>query len=196
MKTPLRLVSTLCLSAFLVACASSPSNTLGQLPPTKYDDLEKLLLEASKKKDSQAVGLYLAAADLAWQQKQELRARTILESIDFNQATPAQYIFAKTLEAELALARNQANSALKALAHPSFTNLSEMPHNQQIRSQLVRALALQASGKNLAAARERVSVAALLEGQVAFDNHQVIWDLLNTLPRTQLDDTGDRKSVV
>ena len=191
MKTPLRLVSTLCLSALLVACASSPSNTLGQLPPTKYDDLEKLLLEASKKKDSQAIGLYLAAADLAWQQKQELRARTILEGIDFSQATPAQYIFAKTLEAELALARNQANSALKALAHSSFANLSEMPQNQQVRSQLVRALALQSSGKNLAAARERISVATLLEGQVAFDNHQLIWDLLSTLPRTQLDDTGE-----
>lgn len=191
MKTPLRIVSTLCLSAFLVACTSSPSNTLGQLPPTKYDDLEKLLLEASKKKDSQAVGLYLAAADLAWQQKQELRARKILEDIDFSQATPAQYIFAKTLEAELALARNQANSALKALGHSSFAHLHEMPQNQQVRSQLVRALALQSSGKTLASARERVSVAPLLEGQVAFDNHQIIWDLLSTLPRTQLNDTGE-----
>lgn len=191
MKTPLRLLSTLCLFALLVACTSSPSNTLGQLPSTKYDDVEKLLLEASKKKDSQAVGLYLAAADLAWQQKQELRARTILEDIDFSQATPAQYIFAKTLEAELALARNQANSALKALAHSSFANLSEMPQNQQVRSQLVRALALQSSGKILAAAHERVSVASLLEGQVAFDNHQIIWDLLSTLPRTQLDNTGE-----
>ena len=66
-----------------------------------------------------------------------------------------------------------------------------MPQSQQVRSQLVRALALQSSGKTLAAARERVSVALLLEGQVAFDNHQIIWDLLSTLPRTQLNDTGE-----
>ena len=191
MKTPLHLLSTICLSLFLVACSSSPSNTLGELPPTKYDDLDKLLMEASKKSDSQAVGLYLASADLAWQQKQALRAREILEGIDFSQATTAQYIFAKTLEAELALARKQAKSALKALEHSSFTHLGEMPLIQQVRSQLVRAQALQESGKPLAAARERIFIAPLLEGQMAFDNHQSIWELLSTLPRTQINDTGE-----
>lgn len=191
MKTPLHLLSTLCLSVFLVACSSSPSNTIGQLPPTKYDDLEKLLLQASKKNDSQAVALYLAAADLAWQQGQALRAREILESIDFNQATPAQNIFAKTLEAELALSRKQAKSALKALDHPSFRHLSEMPINQQVRSQLIRAQALEETGKPLAAARERIFIAPLLESEVAFENHQSIWALLSALPRTQLTETGE-----
>lgn len=191
MKTPLRVLSTLCLSVLLVACSSSPSNTLGQLPPTKYSDLDKLLEQAGSKNDSQALGLYLAAADLAWQQKQPLRARKILESIDTTHATPAQFIFAKTLEAELALARQQPNSALKALKHASFERLSEMPLVQQTRSQLVRAQALQDSGKPLAAARERIYIAPLLEGQSAFDNHQTIWALLSALPRTELEASGD-----
>ncbi len=192
MKTPLRVLSTLCLSVLLVACSSSPSNTLGQLPPTKYNDLDQLLEQASKKTDSQAIGLYLAAADLAWQQKKPLRARKILESIDTSHATPAQFIFAKTLEAELALARQQPSSALKALKHPSFERLSEMPLVQQTRSQLVRAQALQDSGKPLAAARERIYIAPLLEGQSAFDNHQTIWTLLSALPRTELEESGDK----
>ena len=191
MKTPLRVLSTLCLSALLVACSSAPSNTLGQLPPTKYSDLDKLLEQAGSKTDSQAIGLYLAAADLAWQQKQPLRARKILEGIDTTHATPAQFIFAKTLEAELALARQQPNSALKALKHASFERLSEMPLTQQIRSQLVRAQALQDSGKPLAAARERIYIAPLLEGQSAVDNHQTIWALLSALPRTDLEASGD-----
>ncbi len=191
MKTPLRLFSVICLAAFLAACASSPSDNLGQLPPTKYDDLEQLLLQASKRNDSKGVGLYLAAADLAWQQQQELRARKILEGIDFSQATPAQYIFAKTLEAELALARKQTNSALKALQHPSFVHLAEMPQFQQVRTALVLAQALQDSGKPLAAARERIAIAPQLEGQVAFANHQSIWELLNSLPRTQLKSSGE-----
>ena len=191
MKTPLRVLSTLCLSILIAACSSSPSNTLGQLPPTKYSDLDKLLEQAGKKSDSQAVGLYLAAADLAWQQKQPIRARKILESLDISQASPAQLIFAKTLEAELALARQQPNSALKALKHPSLERLSEMPLAQQTRSQLVRAQALEDSGKPLAAARERIYIAPLLEGQTAFDNHQAIWSLLSALPRTQLNETGD-----
>ena len=191
MKTPLRLFSVVCLAAFLAACASSPSNTLGQLPPTKYQDIEQLLLQASKRNDSRGVGLYLAAADLAWQQQQELRARKILDGIDYSQATPAQYIFAKTLEAELALARQQTSSALKALQHPSFVHIAEMPQTQQVRTALVRAQALQDSGKPLPAARERIAIAPQLEGQVAFANHQSIWDLLSTLPRTQLNSTGE-----
>lgn len=191
MKTPLRVLSTLCLSILIAACSSSPSNTLGQLPATKYSDLDKLLEQAGKKSDSQAVGLYLAASDLAWQQKQPLRARKILEGLDLSGASPAQLMFAKTLEAELALARQQPNSALKALKHPSFERLSEMPLAQQTRSQLVRAQALEDSGKPLAAARERIYIAPLLEGQTAFDNHQVIWSLLSALPRTQLNATGD-----
>ncbi len=121
----------------------------------QYSDLDKLLEQAGKKSDSQAVGLDLAAADLAWQQKQPLRARKILEGLDLSGASPAQLMFAKTLEAELALARQQPNSALKALKHPSFERLSEMPLAQQTRSQLVRAQALEDSGKPLAAARER-----------------------------------------
>ncbi len=191
MKTQLRALSTFVLLALLVACSSTPSSNIGQLPPNKYNDLDKLLEQAGKKNDNQAVGLYLAAADLAWQQKQPLRARKILESIDTNHATPAQFIFAKTLEAELALARQQPKSALKALEHSSFLRLSEMPIEQQTRSQLVRAQALQDNGKPLAAARERIYIAPLLEGQSAFDNHQTIWTLLSALPRTELDVSGD-----
>lgn len=195
MKTPLRVLSTFCLSAFLVACSSSPSTMMGQLPATKYNDVEKLLELAGKKTDGQALEFYLAAADLAWQQKQPLRARQILESIDTRHATSTQFILAKTLEAELAIARQQPNSALKALKHPSFEHLSQMPLGQQIRSQLVRAQAYQDSGKPLAAARERVYIAPLLDGQKAFDNHQAIWALLNTVPRAQLKKTGDKDLV-
>src|SRR5690554_5055446 len=191
MKTPIRLLLTLCLTAFLVACASSPSDGLGQLPSSKHTDLEKLLVQASKRSGSQAVGLNLAAADLAWQQRQALRAREILETIDFTEASPAQLIFAKTLEAELAVFRNQAKAALTALQHPSLRHLAQMPIAQQTRTQLVRAQALQDTGKPLAAARERIFIAPLLEGQQAFANHQTIWQLLSDLPRNQLQDRGE-----
>lgn len=191
MKTPVRLLLTLCLTAFLVACASSPSDGLGQLPSSKHTDLEKLLLQASKRSGSQAVGLNLAAADMAWQQQQALRAREILEAIDFAEATPAQLIFAKTLEAELAVFRNQAKAALTILQHPSLNHLTQMPIEQQARTQLVRAQALQDTGKPLAAARERIFIAPLLEGQQAFANHQTIWQLLSDLPHNQLQDSGE-----
>ncbi|HKM36284.1 MAG TPA: penicillin-binding protein activator [Thiopseudomonas sp.] len=191
MKTPLRVLSTLCLSALLVACSSSPSSTLGQLPSSKYNDLDKLLAQASKKTDSQAVGLYLAAADMAWQQGETLRAREILDTTNMSQATPAQQIFAKTLEAEFAVARQQAETALKILEHASFNHLNNMPVQQQIRTQLVRANALQDTGSTLAAARERINLASWLDGSLAYENHQIIWDLLTTLPRSQQQATGE-----
>lgn len=191
MKTPLRVLSTLCLSALLVACSSTPSNTLGQLPPTKYEDLDKLLAQAGKKSDSQAVGLYLAAADLAWQAKNALQARDILSKVNFAVATPAQQVFANTLEAELALARKQPEAALKALGHASFAHLNNLPLQQQVRSQLARAQALQATGQPLAAARERIYLAPWLKGVDAFENHEIIWQLLNDLPSSQRSKTGE-----
>ncbi|HZJ93828.1 MAG TPA: penicillin-binding protein activator [Thiopseudomonas sp.] len=191
MKTSLRILSTVCLSALLVACSSSPSNTLGQLPYSKYNDLDKILAQASTKTDSQAVSLYLSAADLAWQQGQTLRAREILETTNMSQATPAQQIFAKTLEAELAVARQQAEAALHILEHASFRHLNEMPVQQQVRTQLVRATAWQDTGNTLAAARQRIYLASWLDGTSAYENHQTIWDLLSTLPRSQQQATGE-----
>src|SRR5690554_65561 len=186
MKTPLRLLSVICFSAFLAACASSPSNSLGQLPPTQYTDLDTLLQQASKRDDSRGIGLYLAAADLAWQQRLVARARKILDGIDLNQATPAQLIFAKTLEAEIAVALKQPKSALKALNHPSFQYLQKMPNNQQIRTGLVRAQAFEESSQFAAAVRERIKIAPILTESAAFDNHQATWRLVNTLSITQL----------
>ncbi len=191
MKTSIRVLSTLCLSALLVACSSSPSSTLGQLPSSKHSDLDKILMQASKATDNQAIGLYLAAADLAWQQGQAVRAREILETINISQATPAQQIFAKTLEAELALARQQAETALNILEHASFKHLSEMPTQQQVRTQLVRANVWQQTGSTLAAVRERIYLAPRLDGTSAYENHQIIWELLNTLPRSQQQAGGE-----
>nr|MBP8171023.1 penicillin-binding protein activator [Pseudomonas sp.] len=100
-------------------------------------------------------------------------------------------IFASTLQAELALTRNKPKSALKALSHPSLERLAELPVVQQVRSQLARANALAASGQALPAARERIFIAPLLSGTSANANHQAIWALLNSLPLSQLQGSGD-----
>ncbi|MGL4317948.1 MAG: penicillin-binding protein activator, partial [Pseudomonas sp.] len=104
---------------------------------------------------------------------------------------PAQQIFASTLTAELALARNKPKSALKALQQPSLERLGELPVEQQVRTQLVRARALEADGQTLAAARERVFIAPLLSGATASSNHETIWTLVASLPQSQLQSSGD-----
>jgi outer membrane PBP1 activator LpoA protein len=187
----LRPLSALCLAGLLVACASSPSSSLGELPRTPEASIEQLLQQASEAEPEEAVLLRLSAADLAYQQQDIGRSARILEQIPLEGLKPAQQIFASTLAAELALARNQPKSALKALSHPSLERLAELPVEQQVRTQLVRARALEADGQNLAAARERVFIAPLLSGDVAKANHDAIWVLVSGLPLDQLQGGGD-----
>ena len=188
----LRLFSALCLAALLAACASSPSSSLGELPRTPNASIEQLLEQAaSSKTPEQAAMLRLSAADLAYRQKDSGRAAQILAQVPLNTLKPAQQVYASTLAAELAMTRNQPKAALTALSHPSLERLGELPVDQQVRTQTVRARALEADGQTLAAARERIFIAPLLSGDAARNNHEAIWALIAALPTDQLQPTGN-----
>jgi uncharacterized protein len=187
----LRPLSALCLAGLLAACAGSPSSSLGELPRTPQASIDQLLQQASTSEPEQAALLRLSAADQAYRQQDIGRATRILDEISLDGLKPAQQVFAATLDAELAMARNKPKSALKALQHPSLERLSELPVEQQIRTQLVQARALEADGQTLASARERVFIAPLLSGEAANANHQAIWTLVSSLPQSQLISSGD-----
>ncbi len=188
----LRLFSALCLAALLAACASSPSSSLGELPRTPNASIEQLLEQAaSSKTPEQAAMLRLSAADLAYRQKDSGRASQILAQVPLNTLKPAQQVYASTLAAELAMTRNQPKAALTALSHPSLERLGELPVDQQVRTQTVRARALEADGQTLAAARERIFIAPLLSGDATRNNHEAIWALISALPTDQLQPTGN-----
>ena len=182
----LRPLSVFCLAALLAACASSPSSNLGELPRTPQASVEQLLQQAGDSQSEAANLLRLSAADLAYQQKSFGRAASILEQVRLDSLKPAQQIYASTLTAELALARDNPKAALKALAHPSLERLGELPVEQQVRTQLARANALQTDGQILAAARERVFIAPLLSSPAISNNHEAIWTLVDSLPPEQL----------
>ena len=187
----LRPLSVLCFAGLLAACASSPSSSLGELPRTPQASIEQLLQQAATSEPEQAALLRLSAADLAYRQQDISRATRILDEVQLDPLKPAQQIFASTLTAELDMARNKPKSALKALRHPSLQHLGELPVEQQIRTQLVSARALEADGQALAAARERVFIAPLLSGEAAQANHEAIWTLVASLPNNQLNSSGD-----
>ncbi|MGE8496194.1 MAG: penicillin-binding protein activator [Pseudomonas sp.] len=187
----LRPLSLACMVGLLAACASSPSSNLGELPRTPQANIDQLLQQAGNSQAEQAALLRLSAADLAYQQKDIGRAAGILEQVPLESLKPAQQIYASTLAAELALARNKPKAALTALQHPSLERLAELPVEQQIRTQMARANALQATGQPLAAARERVFIAPLLSGETATANHETIWTLISGLPAEQLQASAD-----
>ncbi|WP_315435732.1 penicillin-binding protein activator [Pseudomonas siliginis] len=183
----LRLFTALCLAALLAACASSPSSSLGELPRTPDASIEQLLEQAAQAKTpEQAALLRLSAADQAYRQGNAGQSAQILQQVPVEQLKPGQQIFANTLSAELAMTRNQPKAALTALSHPSFQKLGEMPEEQQVRTGTVHARALEADGQTLAAARERVFIAPMLEGEAASKNHEAIWTLIASLPTDQL----------
>lgn len=191
MTACLRLLSALCLAALLAACASSPSSNLGELPRTPDATVEQLLERASASKSpEEAAVLRLSAADQAARQGDSARATQILQQVRIELLKPGLQILASTLNAELALTRNDAKAALAALDHPSLQRLGELPADQQVRTHLVRARALEADGQILAAARERVFIAPLLSGEAAAQNHEAIWALVGSLPVEQLQNQG------
>lgn len=191
MTACLRLLSALCLAALLAACASSPSSNLGELPRTPDATVEQLLERASASKSpEEAAVLRLSAADQAARQGDSARATQILQQVRIELLKPGLQILASTLNAELALTRNDAKAALAALDHPSLQRLGELPADQQVRTHLVRARALEADGQTLAAARERVFIAPLLSGDAAAQNHEAIWALVGSLPVEQLQNQG------
>ncbi|MDY7561824.1 penicillin-binding protein activator [Pseudomonas sp. 10B1] len=188
----LRLFTALCLAALLAACASSPSSTLGELPRTPDASIEQLLEQAAAAKTpDQAASLRLSAADQANRQGDVGRAAKILEQVPVDQLKPAQQVYASTLSAELALGRNQPKVALAALSHPSLLRLGELPIDQQVRTGLVQARALEADGQILAAASQRVFIAPLLKNGDATANHEAIWSLVSQLPPEQLQGSGN-----
>ncbi|WP_236185543.1 penicillin-binding protein activator [Pseudomonas protegens] len=188
----LRLFLALCLATLLVACASSPSSSLGELPRTPDASIEQLLEQAATSKTPEKAALLrLSAADLAYRQGNAGRAGQILQQVPLDQLKPAQQIFASTLSAELALVRNQPKAALTALSHPSLQHLSELPAAQQIRTGSVHARALEADGQTLAAAKERIVIALLLKDDAAAKNHEAIWALIAALPTDQLQPAGN-----
>ncbi|WP_434701602.1 penicillin-binding protein activator [Pseudomonas sp. D1-36] len=188
----LRLLSALCLAALLAACASSPSSSLGELPRTPDASIEQLLEQATQSKNPEKAALLrLSAADLAYRQGNAGQSAQILQQVPLEQLKPGQQIFASTLSAELAMTRNQPKAALTSLGHPSLQHLGEMPVEQQVRTGTVRARALEADGQTLAAAKERIFIAPLLEGEAAAKNHEAIWSLIASLPTDQLQPTTD-----
>ena len=189
----LRLFTALCLAALLAACASSPSSSLGELPRTPDASLEQLLQQASESQNPEKAALLrLSAADLAYRQKNIQRATEILTQVPLDQLKPAQQAFASTLAAELAMSRNQPKEALTALSHPSVARIHEMPADLQVRTHTVHALAFEADGQTLAAARERAAMSSVLTDSAANSNNEAIWALVAALPADQLrtPDTG------
>lgn len=188
----LRSLFAVLLALALAACGSTPSApSLGALPTPSLSGAEQLLRQASESSTEQALLLRLSAADNAVRQGNASLAQRILDQLPHDQLLPAQRIFVATLEAELALARQRPETALRVLQLDEIARLPELPASQQARTLTALALAHEQSGDLFEAVRERITLAPLLSGPEASQNHQQTWALVSRLEPDQLASNTD-----
>lgn len=191
MTDRLRCLALVLLLGLLSACSTPPSSPLGELPRTPQASAQQLLEQAQAAEPEQAALLRLSAAEQFAAQGNVAQAQAVLDQVPVDTLKPAQQLFAQTLQAEVALARDDPERAFVAIQHDSYQWLQDMPVDLQARSHLVRTRTFAANDNPLAAARERVFLAPLLAEPQATENQDAIWALVYALPAERLSPSGD-----
>lgn len=115
-------------------------------------------------------------------------AEVVLSGLQFDQLTTAQRTRYAQLRAELALSLGDGNEALNWLSGDRASLFDGLPLEQQKVISLMRAEAYEYSGNYLSAARERIFLAPVLEGDDARFNSEQIWFDLQLVPEESIRD--------
>lgn len=115
-------------------------------------------------------------------------AEVVLSGLQFDQLTTAQRTRYAQLRAELALTLGDGNEALNWLSGDRASLFDGLPLEQQKVISLMRAEAYEYSGNYLSAARERIFLAPVLEGDDARFNNEQIWFDLQLVPEESIRD--------
>lgn len=146
-----------------------------------------LLRQADRAQGQTAASYRMQAARLLWDQGNTAQAKAIVESIDSNELNDALAADVLLLQAEIAIADEQAQEALTMLRPRSFPSLNGLVPEQRIRYHELRAQALHASAQMLESALERIELDRLLDAGARAANHELIWQALATLPQARLE---------
>ncbi len=160
----------------------------------------------SDSKSNEQVGVYSTEENLKaseqLQAAQQLfdsgdydEAEIVLNRIEFNSLTIAQQTNFALLRAATYLKQSEPQQTLYWLAG-EFTYLFDgLPMDEQIEIALLRAEAWEMSGQYLTAARERIYLAPVLEGDVSAINHELIWADLQLVPLDQIEEKSLNETV-
>jgi len=113
-------------------------------------------------------------------------ARIILNGLTFDRLSIDQQTRYVLANANIALILGDGQEALTWLSGEYAYLFDGLPLQQQIALNLKRAEAYEFSGRPLSAARERIFLAPVLEGETAIFNQEQIWFDLQLVPQEQL----------
>ncbi|MDX8400066.1 MAG: penicillin-binding protein activator, partial [Gallionellaceae bacterium] len=118
----------------------------------------------------------------------------ILSSLDFTSLTIEQQTRYTLAQAKAALIKGDGQKALYWLGS-EFANLYDgLPLENLINISMMRSEAYEFSGKPLAAARERIFLAPVLDSKTTKFNHEQIWFDLQLVPKEQLEALATKES--
>lgn len=144
---------------------------------------ELYLALANKSVEQQQADYYLKAAWDFWQAYQSDRAAETLAKVIRGLLSPSHRADAGILEAHLALEKNQAKQALRALEFDTHSLLNEQ--NKQVLELRVKAYEL--TGNGVGEAISLIALAPLLSNAEQGDNQAATWQALMTLTPQDLD---------
>lgn len=180
-----KLVSIIMISIYLTSCASTPSNNRPSVRPTAQTtavaetNIQSLLNRASSSTEARGLNYRLQAVDIALEKGDYDQADAILALINqpIDRKNARKYAI---YQIKIALQKQDANSALRWLNHPSIT---EPPLTQQIQIELgeLRSQAYLINRSFIASARERIFFDALLSPAKKIINHEKIYTTLMAL---------------
>lgn len=177
--------------ALLTACGSSSTPPTPVAPVEEIrlgaqaDAIESLLDRAADSPTPQAAAYRLEAVELMLETGALERAQRTLSDVGAvgTLETDLQ-IRAALAGARIALAQEDADTALRALLVPAANNIASLTSANQIALRELRAEALFLDGQYLAAVRERVQLTPLLDDADSISNNDLIWEILSTAPLT------------
>lgn len=191
------LLTALALSLLLVSC----SGTAPQTPVTPQETpqldiqtttVESLLQSARSSASPLAEQLRLDAVDMMLDADALDEAEAVLSEIrnteNLPQALQVRYALS---QAALALSRKEVAAALQALENPLVANVAALEPVLQIDVRELRAESYYRAGEHIAAVRERIQLAPLLNSDELTANNNAIWEILSSAPASSLSTPGN-----
>lgn len=196
MKQNLPLLCLMLLTLFISACQSLPDSVTGdsKTAPSLVSDAEKdgqfeiaarAYLKQAEAHDGAIVSrYYLRAAYSFWQADDTENAQQALAQVRPDDLPQDEFYQLRELQAEFALADDNARDALKAL---SDIDISQLEEPRQRRVLEMRIEAYQQTDDLVELALNHIALDELLRGSEREGNRQALWQTLTSMDAQKLD---------
>jgi outer membrane PBP1 activator LpoA protein len=190
-----RILFSLAVLTLLDACSSTseprePSPVFEEVIVEKPEPValtvDELLQQAANAEPGQAALLLLEAAHLLYGQGSNTEAENVVGFIDAERLDIGSKADMLLLQAELATAAQRPSDVITLLRATNFPNLSQLDNSNRIRYHELRAQAQFNTGRFQQSITERIELDPLLALDAKRENHEAIWQALNSLSETQL----------